>query len=55
MEMKKSLKIVFSVILSDAGEATRSIEIADGIRSLCPEDYELDVIFYLQEVHLKKK
>ncbi|OOM16079.1 glycosyltransferase [Clostridium saccharobutylicum] len=45
MEMKKSLKIVFSVILSDAGEATRSIEIADGIRSLCPEDYELDMIF----------
>lgn len=30
---KKILRIVFSIIISDAGEVTRAIEIADGIRS----------------------
>lgn len=45
METRKCLKIVFSVVLSDAGEVTRAIEIADGIRSYCPEDYELDILF----------
>lgn len=42
---KKILRIVFSVILSDAGEATRALEIADGIRIFCPKYYELDIIF----------
>ncbi|NRT27240.1 hypothetical protein B0I68_000845 [Clostridium beijerinckii] len=32
MENKKVLKIVFSSVISDAGEVTRAIEIADGIR-----------------------
>lgn len=45
METKKYLKIVFSAVLSDAGEVTRAIEIADGIRTYCPEGYELDIIF----------
>jgi len=45
METKKCLKIVFSVVLSDAGEVTRAIEIADGIRIHSPEGYELDIIF----------
>lgn len=45
METKKCLRIVFSVILSDAGEVTRAIEIADGIRSSCPQNYEMDIIF----------
>ena len=45
METKKCLRIVFSVILSDAGEVTRAIEIADGIRSFCPQNHEVDIIF----------
>lgn len=45
MKIKKCLRIVFSVILSDAGEATRALEIAEGVRSFCPQDYELDIIF----------
>jgi hypothetical protein len=45
METKKTLRIVFSIMISDAGEVTRGIEIADGIRSFCPEGYELDIIF----------
>lgn len=45
MATNKILKIVFSVVLSDAGEVTRAIEIADGIRSNCPEGYELDITF----------
>ncbi|ADK15979.1 MULTISPECIES: nucleotide disphospho-sugar-binding domain-containing protein [Clostridium] len=43
--MKKYLTIAFSVILSDAGEATRALEIADGIRKFCPENYEVDIVF----------
>lgn len=45
MEIKKCLRIIFSSILSDAGEVTRAIEIADGIRSFCPQNYEVDIIF----------
>lgn len=45
MENKKVLKIVFSSVISDAGEVTRAIEIADGIRLFCPEDYEVDITF----------
>lgn len=45
MVSEKQLRIVFSVVLSDAGEVTRALEIADGIRTFCPEDYELDIIF----------
>jgi len=45
MEIKKCLRMVFSVILSDAGEATRALEIAEGVRSFCPQEYEVDIIF----------
>lgn len=45
MGMKKSLKIVFLVIFLDVGEVICLIEIVDGIRSFCLEDYELDMIF----------
>ncbi len=45
MKLKRCLRIVFSVILSDAGEATRALEIAKGVRNFCPQDYELDIIF----------
>ena len=45
MEIKKSLQIIFSVILSDAGEATRALEIAEGIRKFCPKNYEVNIIF----------
>lgn len=45
MEIKKFLRIVFSSIISDAGEVTRAIEIADGIRSFCPEGYGVEIIF----------
>lgn len=45
MEIKKCLRIVFSSIISDAGEVTRAIEIADGIRSFSPQNYEVDIIF----------
>lgn len=40
-----SLKIVFSVALQDAGEATRSLEIAKGIRDLCPIKRDLEITF----------
>ncbi|WP_242841822.1 hypothetical protein [Clostridium beijerinckii] len=45
MGNKKVLRIVFSSVISDAGEVTRAIEIADGIRSFCPEDCEVDITF----------
>lgn len=41
----QSLKIVFSCVLQDAGEATRSLEIAKGIRDLCPSGNDLEIIF----------
>jgi len=41
----RSLKIVMSVVLQDAGEATRSLEIAKGIRELCPSEISLEIIF----------
>lgn len=41
----KSLKIVFSVVLKNAGDATRSLEIAKGIREYCPSNYTIDIIF----------
>lgn len=45
MKITKNLRIVFASIISDAGEVTRAIEIADGIRKFFPNDYELDIIF----------
>ncbi|MDP4147647.1 MAG: hypothetical protein Q8936_24800 [Bacillota bacterium] len=33
-----TLKIVFSCAFQDAGEATRSLESAKGIRELCPSE-----------------
>lgn len=45
MLIKKQVRIVFSVILQDAGEATRAIEIAVGIRDYCPVNIELEIVF----------
>lgn len=45
MENKRELKIVFSSLISDAGEATRAIEIASGIRDFCPQNYQTEIIF----------
>lgn len=42
---KKSLKIVFSVVLKNAGDVTRSLEIAKGIRQYCPSNYKINIIF----------
>ncbi|OOM79008.1 PGL/p-HBAD biosynthesis glycosyltransferasec [Clostridium puniceum] len=39
------LKIIVSVALQDAGEATRSLEIAKGIRDICPLKTNLEIIF----------
>lgn len=39
------IKIAVFVALQDAGEATRSLEIAKGIRELCPLDTNLEIIF----------
>lgn len=41
----RTKKIVFSVILQDAGEATRAIEIANGMRDFAPEHCSLDIYF----------
>lgn len=43
--MNNILKIVFSCALQDAGEATRSLEIAKGIRDLCPLEKNLEITF----------
>lgn len=45
MSNRKLIKIVISVILCDAGEATRALEIADGIRQYCREGYETNITF----------
>ena len=45
MEKIKIIKIVISVILCDAGEATRAMEIADGIKKYCPDGYDTEIIF----------
>lgn len=42
---KRSLKIAISVALIDAGESTRSLEIAKGIRENAPENIDPDIIF----------
>ncbi|NRY61537.1 glycosyltransferase [Clostridium beijerinckii] len=39
------LRIVISVALQDAGEATRSLEIAKGIRDICPSKTNLEIVF----------
>jgi UDP:flavonoid glycosyltransferase YjiC (YdhE family) len=52
---KKILRIVFSIIISDVGEATRAIEIADGIRSFCPQNYEVDIIFLSRGSRFEEK
>lgn len=41
----KIIKIVFSVILQDAGEATRAIEIATGLQQYNPGENKLEIIF----------
>lgn len=45
MENSKIIKIVMSVILCDAGEATRAMEIADGIKKYSPQGYDTEIIF----------
>lgn len=42
---KKSLRIVFSIVLKNAGDVTRSLEIAKGIRQYCPSNFKTDIIF----------
>lgn len=42
---KKQIRFVISVALQDAGEATRSLEIARGLRENTPAGYELEIIF----------
>jgi hypothetical protein len=41
----KKIRFVVSVALQDAGEATRSLEIAKGLKENTPMGYELEVIF----------
>lgn len=41
----KKIRLVVSVALQDAGEATRSLEIAKGLRENIPLGYELEIIF----------
>lgn len=41
----RSLKIVFSVVLKNAGDVTRSLEIAKGIKEYCPSNYKINIIF----------
>ncbi|MBE3560136.1 MAG: glycosyl transferase [Ktedonobacteraceae bacterium] len=41
----KQLRIVIGVALQDAGEATRALEIACGIRDFCPAGWSVDIIF----------
>lgn len=45
MDKYITARFVFSVILQDAGEATRAIEIADGIREYAPDGIEPDIVF----------
>lgn len=49
------LKIVVSAALQDAGEATRSLEIAKGIRDLCPPEINLEIIFLSHESKFEGK
>lgn len=42
----KLITIVVSVVLQDAGEATRSLEIMNGLRAITPDGYTLRVIFF---------
>ncbi len=39
------LRIVFSSVLQDAGEATRALEIAKGIRQYRPAGWEAELVF----------
>ncbi len=55
MKNKRKLKIVFSVVLQDAGEATRAIEIGNGIREYCPNNVELEIIFLSRGSSFEKK
>jgi hypothetical protein len=38
--------VVVSVALQDAGEATRSLEIMNGVRAIAPSNYTIRVIFF---------
>jgi UDP:flavonoid glycosyltransferase YjiC (YdhE family) len=39
------LRLVFAVALQNAGEATRSLEIARGLRDTCPSGYQVEIFF----------
>lgn len=41
----RKIRIAVSVTLQDAGEATRSMEIAKGLRETCPSGWEIEFIF----------
>ena len=42
--MSRSIRIVVSTLFQDAGEATRALEIARGLREECPPDFHLEMI-----------
>jgi len=52
---KKQLRIAVSVILQDAGEATRSVEIMKIIRDSAPESYSVQVTFLTHGSKFEKK
>ncbi|WP_046059040.1 nucleotide disphospho-sugar-binding domain-containing protein [Clostridium sp. IBUN22A] len=41
----RKLRIVFSSMICDAGEVTRALELAEGIRQYCPLEYDAEIIF----------
>lgn len=43
--MERKIKIILSSLFQDAGEATRGLEIAKGLRENCPPGFEADIRF----------
>ena len=41
----KRLRVAFAVALQDAGEATRSLEIAKGLREYSPDGWSVECVF----------
>ena len=46
MSDMRNIRFVISTLLQDAGEATRAIELARGLREECPPDIKLEVVFF---------
>ncbi len=55
MESIKIIKFVISALFQDAGEATRAIELARGLREECPPKIKLEVIFLSHEDSFNSK